>query len=123
MGSGSSGYNIRGTRGSRDDGYRHVYGFTTRLHADAQGKHIPGHRNYETGRSIFRGSLADAQALIEQFAGTGTKVGANKERVDFGRVVGICVNEEGTVREPTTVGLIHYSKNGAHIVPSRSRDS
>ena len=123
MGSGSSGYNIRGTRGSRDDGYRHVDGFTTKLNAGAQGKHIPGHKNYEPGRSIFRGSLADAQALIDRFAGTGTKVGTNKERVDFGEVIGIYVNEEGTVREPTTVGQIHYSKNGAHIVPGRPKSS
>ena len=119
MGSGSSGYSIQGTRGSLDDGYRHVNGFTTRLNADAQGKHIPGHRNYQKGKSIFRGSLADAQALIEQFAGAGAWIGTNRERVNFGCVVGTCVSDDGATREPTTIGLIHYSKRGAHIVPGR----
>ena len=122
VGSGSSGYNSRGTRGSRDDGYRHVNGFTTRLNAGAQGKHIPGHRNYQKGKSIFRGSLADAQALIERFAGSGTMAGPYKERVDFGKVIGTYVSDGGAVRKPTTIGLIHYSKRGAHIVPGRPQD-
>ena len=122
MGSGSSGYNIRGTRGARDDGYRHVDGHTTKLHADAQGKHIPGHRNYQKGKSIFHGSLADAQALVEQFAGTGTKAGPYKERVDFGRIIGTYVSKDGSVRLETTVGLICYSKLGAHIVPGKPVD-
>ena len=51
MGSGSSGYGIGrgrgGTSGSRDDGFRTVHGFTTRLHEGNQGKHIPGHNNYD----------------------------------------------------------------------------
>ena len=122
MGSGSSGYHIQGTRGSRDDGYRHVNGFTTKLNAGAQGKHIPGHKNYQKGKSIFRGSLADAQALIEQFAGTGVWIGINRERVNFGRVIGTYVSDGGAVRKPTTIGLIHYSKRGAHIVPGRPQD-
>ena len=122
VGSGSSGYNIRGTRGSLDDGYRHVNGFTTRLHAGAQGKHIPGHRNYQKGKSIFRGSLADAQLLIERFAGSGTMAGPYKERVDFGKVIGTYVSKDGSVRLETTVGLICYSKLGAHIVPGKPVD-
>lgn len=127
MGSGSSGYGIGrgrgGTSGSRDDGFRTVRGFTTRLHEGSQGKHIPGHNNYDpkAGRSIFKGSLADAQRLIDEFGGTGSWVGDNRERVDFGRVIGTWMGSRGEGRLPTTVGFIHYGKNGAHIVPARPK--
>lgn len=51
MGSGGSGYGGThsggGTSGSHDSGFRTVNGFTTELHDDAQGKHIPGHNNYD----------------------------------------------------------------------------
>jgi len=36
-----------------------------------------------------------------------------RERVDFGEVIG---NVNGV---PTTKGIIHYSSDGAHIVPAR----
>lgn len=127
VGSGSSGYAIggsgSGTSGSHDSGFRTVHGFTTELHADAQGKHIPGHRNYEpdAGRSIFRGSLAHAQALIDEFAGTGTWRGDNRETVDFGEVIGTWVSPDGSQRLPTSRGTIHYGKHGAHIVPSQPK--
>ena len=65
----------------------------------------------------------DPQALLDKHAGTGDPVGAVprgepgfKERVDFGEVIG-SVNGE-----PTTKGIIHYSKTGAHIVPARPPD-
>ena len=109
-----------GTQGSEDDGYRVVEGHTTKLNPDAQGKHIPGHNNYLPGRSIFLDSLADAQELIERFAGTGEWANGDmsKERVDFGKVIGIWVGRDGRNKLPTTRGIIHYSKKGAHIVPS-----
>ena len=67
MGAGRSGY-FRGTRGGR-----------TTLHADRQGKHIVGNKNYIPGKSIFIGTLKDAQQLIREFSGYGTSAGENRE--------------------------------------------
>ena len=36
------------------------------FHADRQGKHIIGHKNYIEGRSIFLGTLKDAETLIKK---------------------------------------------------------
>ena len=124
MGSGKSDYTIgkggKGTSGSKDDGFRKVKGHTTRLHRDAQGKHIPGHKNYvpDAGRSIFKGSLQDAQELVSQFAGTGYWPTSNKEVVDFGKTIGTWVDGASGVRLPTSRGTIHYGKHGTHIVPA-----
>lgn len=128
MGSGSSGYSGTqsgvGTSGSHDDGFRTVNGFPTNLHEGRQGKHIPGHNNYNpnAGRSIFHGSLAHAQELIDNFGGTGTWHGANKEIVIFGEEIGTWVSRDGSKRLPTTRGTIHYSSTGAHIVPANPRE-
>ena len=113
-----------GTRGSEDEGYRVVEGHTTKLNADAQGKHIPGHRNYLSGRSIFLGSPADAQELIERFAGTGERIGRGdyRERIDFGKVIGVYIDSDTDEKLSTTKGIIHYSKKGAHIVASRPKE-
>ena len=82
-----------------------------------QGKHIPGHNNYIPGRSPS--THKDPQGLVNKFAGKGEPVGniprgqpGFKERVDFGEVIG----EVGG--KPTTKGIIHYSKDGVHIVPA-----
>lgn len=112
---------FQGTRGSRDDGFRKVNGFTTRLHTDRQGKHIVGHKNYIPGKSVLRLSLAEAQRLIEEYAGTGEWQGENRELVDFHQVIGTWVKREGSLRLPTTRGFIHYSKAGCHLVPTRPR--
>jgi len=42
-----------------------------------------------------------------------------KERVNFGKVIGEHVSKETGVKTQTTWGKIHYSKKGAHIVPSK----
>lgn len=112
---------FHGTRGSRDDGFRKVNGFTTRIHADRQGKHIPGHRNYIPSRSVLRLSIAEAQQLVEEYAGTGKWKGTNKKLIEFGTIIGTWVKDDGLERAPTTRGFIHYSKTGCHIVPSRPR--
>jgi hypothetical protein len=82
-----------------------------------QSKHMPGQKNYIPGRSPLKHN--DPQGLLAKFAGKGEPVGdvprgqpGFKERVDFGEVIG----EVGG--KPTTKGIIHYSKRGAHIVPA-----
>lgn len=64
----------------------------------------------------MNGKINDIQQLLDDFAGTGEKIGTNKERVDFGKVIGQYINPETGVGMDTTKGIIHYGKNGAHIV-------
>lgn len=42
------------------------------------------------------------------------------ERVDFGHVIGMFVDDYGRA-SATTMGTIHHSKTGVHIVPARPR--
>jgi len=87
------------------------------IHLGRQGKHVPGHNNYIPGRSPL--THRDPQGLLDRFGGKGQAIGRTpigqpgaKERVDFGEVIGE-INGQ-----PTTRGIIHYSKDGAHIVPA-----
>ena len=43
-----------------------------------------------------------------------------KEIVDFGEFIGYDVDKKG-IKTATTWGKIHYSKKGAHIVPTKAR--
>ncbi|MDP1835192.1 MAG: polymorphic toxin type 50 domain-containing protein [Chlamydiales bacterium] len=104
---------------------RSEYFKTVKLEWDKQNKHIVGSRRYEGGfRSIF--THKDPERLLKDFAGTGRP--ANKripgtpgyrETVDFQEFIGYHVEEITGVKTRTTVGTIHYSKKGAHIVPAR----
>lgn len=67
--------------------------------------------------------------LLNRHAGTGQRVSGTRgqagyrERVDFGETIGEYVDSVTGARTPTTNGIIHYSKNGAHIVPARPSSS
>ncbi|WP_368196739.1 T7SS effector LXG polymorphic toxin [Bacillus pumilus] len=105
--------------------YREVNGFPAKVKPGAQEKHIPDAPNYKQevangrpNKSIFNGDNQTAQELLDKFAGKGTKIGEHKERVDFGQVIGKYYDKDTGKYVETTRGLIHYSKNGAHIVPS-----
>ena len=100
-------------------GTRTVNGFDTTVNTGKQGKHIIGNNNYIEGRSVFNGTVDDAQRLVDDFAGTGEWIGTNKERVNFGEVIGQYVNPATNKAVDTTVGIIHYSKTGTHIVPAQ----
>ena len=92
-----------------------------KIHDGHQGKHIEGHNNYIEGRSKL---TADPHELIK-LAGTGDTISGTppapgaKERVDFGKVIGEYIDPKTKMGTPTTKGIIHYSKAGAHIVPAR----
>lgn len=92
------------------------------IHSDRQGKHIEGHKNYILGKSIFSGTIKDASDLIQKYSGKGVPAGVGKERVDFGKVIGYYVDKETGKKYPTTMGIIHSSKNGKHIVPSKPKN-
>ena len=91
-----------------------------------QGKHILGHNNYIEGRSYLTISMEEAQELVNKYAGTGeilrTEAGAwsNKELVEFNKFIGLDINLDN---KETIVSraIIHYSKNGTHIVPTTRR--
>lgn len=118
----SSGGRFIGTRGSRDDGFRKVHGFTTRVHADKQGKHIPGHKNYIPGRSVLHLSIAEAQQLVEEYAGAGQWFEPNREVVNFNVVIGVWKKKGEQSGLETTRGTIHYSESGCHIVPAQPEE-
>ena len=92
-----------------------------------QGKHVFGHNNFEPGKSEL--THPDPQSLVDKHKGTGQQVGstpvgepASKERIDFGTNIGIYVDPATGERTPTTNGIIHESKKGVHVVPSRPTD-
>lgn len=94
-----------------------------RVSPDKQGKHIPGSKNFEPGRSTLSESV-DAQSLVDEFAGTGQPVGpvargepGFRERIDAGRVIGVFRTKEGVEME-TTKFIIHYAADNVHIVPA-----
>lgn len=92
-----------------------------------QGKHILGHNNYISGRSYLTISADEAQALVDQYAGTGkpeiTKglQWKNKETIRTKHIIGMDVDQVTGMGVETTDFKIHYSKKGVHIVPYKEK--
>ena len=93
------------------------------IHSGKQGKHIPGHNNYKEGRSYLTITEQQAQELVNQYAGTGQIIRdrngkyTGKERITTNDQIGVCIDLEGN-EVPTKSFMIHYSKDGVHIVPA-----
>ena len=98
-------------------------GKDVKVNVGQQEKHITGTNNYNqsVNRGINRSILSeDAQNLLDEFAGKGQKIGTNKERVNFGKVIGQYYDASTGKYVDTTSGIIHYDASGkAHIVPAR----
>lgn len=99
-----------------------AYFANVKYNFDAHNKHIRGHNDFKDTGSIWQHK--DPENLLKCFAGTGYPGGNKKpgtygykETVDFKEHIGIWKSPEG-IELPTTRGTIHYSKKGAHIVPS-----
>jgi Bacterial toxin 50 len=95
-----------------------------RIEEGKQGKHILGHNNFILGKSEL--THPNPQQLLNRFAGQGQPLGTlppgqagYKERVNFGEIIGNYVDPSTQEKNPTSNGIIHYSRNGAHIVPAR----
>ena len=97
-----------------------------KIELSKQNKHVVGSSNYkpELGKSLFTNK--NPQKLLDNYSGKGQSVNnlsfgeaGYKEKVDFGVNIGTYINKDGTIGVPTTNGTIHYSKNGAHIVPAK----
>lgn len=105
--------------------YKTVNGHEAKVNIGQQNKHIPGTNEYKTAtangdvKSILKGSAEDIQRLLDEKAGTGTMINGNKERVDFGQVIGQYIDPVTKEAVDTSTGIIHYGKKGAHIVPAR----
>ncbi|MCR4803640.1 MAG: hypothetical protein K5895_11675, partial [Lachnospiraceae bacterium] len=111
--------------GASKSGSKTINGYDTKVNVGQQNKHIPGTNEYKNAlnngqtKSIMYGDANDIQNLLNDKAGTGDFLGANKERVNFGQVIGQYVDPNTGVGVETTIGIIHYGKKGAHIVPAR----
>lgn len=99
---------------------------STKLNKKKQSKHTKGSPAYEkavkAGQkvSVMYLSDADVQALVSQYSGKGhirISKGQIRETFEHTSPIGVHVNIFGKEAE-TTRGTIHYSKSGAHIVPS-----
>ena len=99
----------------------------TKIEEGKQGKHVPGHNNFEPGKSEL--AHPNPQGLVDEHKGTGQQVGStpvgeagSRERIDFGTKIGVYVDPATGQRSSTTNGIIHESKKGVHIVPARPND-
>lgn len=113
MGGGIDG-NFGRTKGRRSD---------YKIHHGRQNKHIEGTNNYkqqianEKKPSIL---TADPEQLLKEGAGRGTRYGANKTVVDYGKIIGKFYDIRTGMYYDTTRATIHYdSKGNAHIVPAK----
>lgn len=88
------------------------------INKQKQNKHIFGTKEFQNGKSEITISLFECQNLINKFSGRDQQLPSGRERVDFGKVIGYYVDENTGKKYQTTVGIIHYSKTGAHIVPA-----
>ena len=75
------------------------------------------------GKGYALAPSIETNTLSDDFAGTGQVLsGGNKERVNFGKVIGLYFDDKTGTYQPTTNGIIHYDKKGtAHIVPSKPK--
>ncbi|MEN8699561.1 polymorphic toxin type 50 domain-containing protein [Bacillus infantis] len=105
LGAGGTTINVHGTS------------YPAYINRQLQNKHIRGTKEYIPGRGIFSHTVEDADVLLKSYGGTGQKIITGKERVAFGRSIGLYIDIEGTAWV-TTKGVIHYSKTGAHIIPA-----
>ncbi len=78
--------------------------------------------------SIFWGTLEDAQALVNQYAGTGYPVRdasgrwVNKEMFTVDYDIGVWVDQIAREEVVTNRFMIHYGKKGTHIVPAKRKE-
>lgn len=105
--------------------YKTVKGFLAKLDEERQNRYMPGRNSYEMARTngnlrsiIYRDANA-IQKLLDEMAGTGEFIGPNKEIVKFNQAIGQYVDVDGYSKRETKVGIIHYTAEGAYIVPAR----
>ncbi|EFC6552600.1 MULTISPECIES: polymorphic toxin type 50 domain-containing protein [Enterobacteriaceae] len=93
-----------------------------------QNKHVPGANEYKIASEAgLNKSVLTVQpdSLLSKL-GTGQQVGntaigtpGSKESINYGKVIGNYIDPQTGVSTPTTNGIVHYGRNGVHIVPAR----
>ncbi|WP_430733441.1 hemagglutinin repeat-containing protein [Enterobacter cloacae] len=93
-----------------------------------QNKHLPGTNEYKIASEagLNKSVLTVAPDSLLPKLGTGQQVGntpvgvpGSKERINYGQNIGNYIDPVTGVSTPTTNGIVHYGKNGVHIVPAR----
>ena len=108
---------------------REKYFKSLKIHWDRQNKHIPGAHNYIENKGTITIPREKLEKLVMKKLGTGQPANAMgnlgpgfRERIDFEEVIGNFARRDAinnTIKfEPTTKGIIHYSKDGVHVVPA-----
>ena len=98
-----------------------------KLNVAHQNRHICDSGGYIEGRSYLYSGV-EPETLIEQYHGTGdirfSAAGnwINKEFIKLDRDIGIHIEQRTGIHSTTNSFGIHYSKSGAHVVPSRRQD-
>ncbi len=93
-----------------------------------QNKHIPGSNEYKiaSDAGLNKSTLTAQPETLLSKLGTGQQVGktsigtpGSKERINYGNIIGNYIGPQTGVSTPTTNGIVHYGKNGVHVVPAR----
>ncbi len=98
------------------------------INTEKQNRHIRGSDDYVVGRSYIHGTCETAQELVDAYHGTGlpqfTRKGEwnKKEVASADHEIGINVDEDTGVELSTNRFVIHYSKTGTHIVPTKKKE-
>ncbi|EEC0439593.1 hypothetical protein AH715_005354, partial [Salmonella enterica subsp. enterica] len=96
-----------------------------------QNKHIEGTNEYKIASeaNLNKSILTVSPDSLLSKLGTGQQVGntpvgapGSKERINYGYDIGNYIDPRTGVPTPTTNGIVHYGKNGVHIVPARPSD-
>lgn len=97
--------------------------FPLSINSNKQDKHIKGSKNHIDGRSEITISKNELQQLVNLKAMRGEYISPTKERINFGKVIGLYVDLVTGRKIPTTQGIIHYSKTGIHVVPANPKET
>jgi filamentous hemagglutinin len=93
-----------------------------------QNKHVPGTNEYKIASearlnksvlTVKPDSLLPKLGTGQQVGNTAIGIPGSKERINYGKVIGNYIDPQTGVSTPTTNGIVHYGKNGVHIVPAR----
>lgn len=97
-----------------------------KIHSGKQQKHILGSNNYTEGRSYLKITEAQAQEIVDKYAGSGRIVRSNntgrwqnKEKIVLDHDIGQYINEFDGTNESTNAAMIVYAKDGVHLIPAR----
>ncbi|EKN4924819.1 polymorphic toxin type 50 domain-containing protein [Yersinia enterocolitica] len=75
---------------------------------------------------LNKSTITASSEVLLQKVGSGQQVGnvairipGSKERINYGQVIRNYIDPQTGISTPTTKGIVHYGKNGVHIVPAR----